>query len=182
MKKILTMILSLALVLSMIPTTASVAFAESGNGTVAIGGTTYEVTVSKTKFTYDGTTKNPSVTLTSGAPEYTVSYQLGGTSAVLKDAGTYTINVSVSGQSYTVGGCTIIINQAEPKNVTVKQIAGTTLTSNSTEITSGAKNYFAVYDGNTQLEDGEVDITATYESTTDSYKVTATGKNKNYST
>ena len=101
---------------------------------------------------------------------------------MLKDAGTYTINVSVSGQSYTVGGCTIIINQAEPKNVTVKQIAGTTLTSNSTEITSGAKNYFAVYDGNTQLEDGEVDITATYESTTDSYKVTATGKNKNYST
>ena len=181
MKKILTMILSLALVLSMIPTTASVAFAESGNGTVAIGGTTYEVTVSKTKFTYDGTTKNPSVTLTSGAPEYTVSYQLGGTSAVLKDAGTYTINVSVSGQSYTVGGCTIIINQAEPKNVTVKQIAGTTLTSNSTEITSGAKNYFAVYDGNTQLEDDEVGINAEYVKSTDSYKVSATGKNKNYS-
>lgn len=182
MKKILTMILSLALVLSMIPATASVAFAESGNGTVAIGETTYDVTVSKTEFTYDGTTKNPSVTLGSGAPsEYAVSYQRGGNSAELKDAGTYAINVSVSGQSYTVKDCTIIINKASPMNLTVKQITGTTLTSNSSGITSNAKNYFAVYDGNTKLEDDEVDITAAYENTTDSYKVTAKGKNKNYS-
>ena len=79
MKKILTMILSLALVLSMIPATASVAFAASGSGTVTINETNYNVTVSETEFTYDGATKNPSVTLGSGALSgYTVSYQCGG--------------------------------------------------------------------------------------------------------
>lgn len=180
MKKILTMILSLALVLSMIPATASVAFAAGGSGTVTIGGKTYTVTVSETEFTYDGTIKNPSVTLDSDAPSgYTVSYQSGGAS-VLKDAGTYTINVNASGQNYPVENCRIIINQANSANVTIKQIAGTALPSNGAEITGKERMYFAVYDGNTKLEDDEVDITATYENTTDSYTVTATGKKKNY--
>ncbi len=180
MKKILTMILSLALVLSMIPATASVAFAANGSGKVKIGETTYDVTVSGTEFTYNGRVQSPRVTLSSGAPAYTVSYQCGGASE-LKDAGTYTIIITIEGQTYSVENCPIIINQANPENVTVKQIAGTTLTSNSSDIMSDAKKYFAVYDGNTKLEDDEVEITATYESATDSYKVTATGKNKNYS-
>lgn len=183
MKKILTMILSLALVLSMIPATASVAFAAGGSGTVTIGGKTYTVTVFETEFTYDGTIKNPSVTLDSDAPSgYTVSYQSGGAS-VLKDAGTYEINVSDSGKTYPVGNCKIIIKQANPANVTIKQIAGTALPSNGEAITGKEKIYFAVYDENTKLQLGEdeVDITATYESTTDSYKVIANGKNKNYS-
>lgn len=182
MKKILTMILSLALVLSMIPTTASVAFATSGSGTVTIDGNSYTVTVTETEFTYDGAIKTPSVTLDSGAPSgYTVSYQRGGDSE-LKDAGTYTINIEIAGQTYSVAGCSITINQANPANVTVKQIAGTTLTSSNSTITSDAKQYFAVYDGNKKLEDDEVTITAAYESTTDAYKVTATGNNKNYRT
>lgn len=188
MKKILTMILSLALVLSMIPATASVAFATDGSGgkgTVTIDGTNYDVTVSEKEFTYDGTTKTPSVTLSPNAPSgYTVSYQREETStalAAIKDAGTYAINVSASGQTYPVENCTIVIKQANPTKVTIKQIAGNTLTSNDNRITSNAKQYFAVYDGNTKLEDDEVEITATYESGTDSYKVSATGKNKNYS-
>lgn len=79
MKKILTMILSLALVLSMIPATASVAFAMGGSGKVTIDETTYNVTVPQTEFTYDGTSKTPSVTLSPDVPSgYTVSYQLGG--------------------------------------------------------------------------------------------------------
>ncbi len=184
MKKILTMILSLALVLSMIPATASVAFATGGSGKVTIDGTTYNVTVPQTEFTYDGTTKTPSVTLSPDAPSgYTVSYQREGTStalAAIKDAGTYAINVSASGQTYPVENCPIIINQAKPTNVIIKQIAGTALPSNGAEITGKERMYFAVYDGNTKLEDDEVDITATYENTTDSYTVTATGKKKNY--
>lgn len=183
MKKILTMILSLALVLSMIPATASVAFAASGGGIVKIGETTYDVTVSPTVFTYDGATQSPSVTLSSGAPsEYTVSYQREGTPAELKDAGTYTIIIMIAEQKYPVENCSIIINQAKPTNVIIKQIAGKALPSNGEDITGNERQYFAVYDENTKLQLGadEVDITATYENTTDSYTVTATGKKKNY--
>lgn len=185
MKKILTMILSLALVLSMIPATASVAFATNengGKGTVTIDNATYTVDVPETVFTYDGTTKKPSVTLSSSAPSsgYTVSYQREGTFAELKDAGTYTIIIMIAGQAYPVEKCSIIINQAKSTNVIIKQIAGTALPSNGAEITGKERMYFAVYDGNTKLEDDEVDITATYENTTDSCTVTATGKKKNY--
>ena len=84
MKKILTMILSLALVLSMIPATASVAFAASGNGTVTIttaeGKKTYTVTVDPATFTYSGKVLTPNVKVLSQDDQteyttYTKSYE-----------------------------------------------------------------------------------------------------------
>ena len=185
MKKILTMILSLALVLSMIPATASVAFAASGNGKVTIGETTYDVTVSETVFTYDGATKNPSVTLGSGAPSgYAVSYQLGGgTPAVLKDAGSYTILVTPASasQSYEVTGCTIEVKKASlTDNARIRQKASTNLTSNNGGIIAKPSDYFEVYDGAAALEASEVSMQCSYDKASDTYKVTATSANKNY--
>lgn len=184
MKKILTMILSLALVLSMIPTTASVAFATSGSGTVTIDGNSYTVTVSQTEFTYDGAPQNPNVTLSSDATfGYIVSYQREGEkSAALKDAGTYTILVTPASasQSYEVTGCTIEVKKASlTKGAQIRQKANTELTSNNSSITTKPSDYFEVYDG-TILDASEVKMKCSYDKGSDTYNVTATSAEKNY--
>lgn len=63
MKKILAIFLSLALVLTMIPATAAVAFAESSSDTYEINGVNYKFTISETDFTYDGTSQGPTVSV-----------------------------------------------------------------------------------------------------------------------
>ena len=63
MKKILAILLSLALVLTMIPATAAVAFAGSSSGTYEIDDVRYKFTISETEFSYDGTSQGPTVSV-----------------------------------------------------------------------------------------------------------------------
>ena len=148
MKKTLAILLSLALVICMIPVTASVAFAASGTGTVTIGSESYNVTVSETEYTYDGTVKNPTVTVTGlQADQYTVSYKVSSTVTPLVAAGTYDIYVTKSGKTEAkVNDCQIVINKATVSAdvITIKQIDGKTLPEGGS-IT--ASEYFEVFYG-----------------------------------
>lgn len=179
MKKTLAILLSLALVICMIPATASVAFAASGTGTVTIGSESYNVTVSETEYTYDGTVKNPTVTVTGlQADQYTVSYKVSNTVTPLVAAGTYDIYVTKSVETEAkVSGCQIVINKAtvSADAIMIKQIDGKTLPEDGS-IT--ASEYFEVYFGGQKLSADDVELSSSFASP--KYTVTATSKNKNY--
>lgn len=179
MKKTLAILLSLALVICMIPATASVAFAASGTGTVTIGSESYNVTVSETEYTYDGTVKNPTVTVTGlQADQYTVSYKVSNTVTPLVAAGTYDIYVTKSGETEAkVNDCQIVINKAtvSADAITIKQIDGKTLPEGGS-IT--ASEYFEVYCGGQKLSADDVELSSSF--TSPKYTVTATSKNNNY--
>ena len=89
MKKTLAILLSLALVICMIPATASVAFA-ADSYTVEVTGT----------YTYNGKAQTPKITVKDGetvvdSSKYTVSYSKGDTSVPNPtDAGNYTVTVT----------------------------------------------------------------------------------------
>ncbi len=89
MKKTLAILLSLALVICMIPATASVAFA-ADSYTVKVTGT----------YTYNGKAQTPKITVKDGetvvdSSKYTVSYSKGDTSVPNPtDAGNYTVTVT----------------------------------------------------------------------------------------
>ena len=85
MKKILTLILSLALVLSMIPATA---FAAEVSGTVNIENTDYTVHFNQSSFSYNAAGQAPMATLTvsSGMPASSFTYTYGATSGTASSA------------------------------------------------------------------------------------------------
>lgn len=194
MKKILTMILSLALVLSMIPATASVAFAASGSGEVKIGETTYNVTANPATFNYTGQSQvPPTVSLTpqnGGAPlntQYTVKYKKTDTnqeSSTITEVGTYKILITLSGETTsTESTCEVEINAAdasaaEIRNIiSIQELAAT----ESKKVEDNPDQYFAVYLHNNRLEKSDVKLTCTFDSTSKTYTVTAGASNANYS-
>ena len=88
MKKILTMILSLALVLSMIPATASVAFAAATSLTEA------DVTMFPETTTYNGNQQKPTVTVKDGSLKENTDYTLNWGNGNYTDQGSYTVTIS----------------------------------------------------------------------------------------
>ena len=122
MKKTLAILLSLALVICMIPATASVAFA-AGSYTVEVTGT----------YTYNGKAQTPKITVKDGetvvdSSKYTVSYSKDNdTVPNPTDAGDYTVTVTekepVSGSTAKTGTGKFTIGQLD-------------ITSSSVQITS----------------------------------------------
>ncbi|MGN0721505.1 MAG: Ig domain-containing protein [Anaerovoracaceae bacterium] len=127
MKKTLAILLSLALVICMIPATASVAFA----GELAES----SITLNPATATYDGSSKKPAVTV-SGATEstdYTLVWTKDGKPVSdIIEAGTYT--VTVTGKSYSCTG-------SATKSFTVSEanISGATITLEKDTVTYNGK-------------------------------------------
>ena len=193
MKKILTMILSLALVLSMIPATASVAFAADGSGAVTIGGTTYDVTASPATFIYTGQSQvPPTVSLTpqnGGASlntQYTVKYKNTDTnqeSSTITEVGTYKILITLSGEATSIEStCEVKINAADASAaeihnlISIQELAAT----ESEKVKANPDKYFAVYLNKNILKKSDVGLTCEFDDTKKTYTVTATAKNANY--
>lgn len=195
MKKILTMILSLALVLSMIPATASMAFATSGDGTVTIGAVTYTVKATPATFTYTGQSQVPTtVSLTpqnGGAPlntgQYAVKYKKTGTNQELDaitEVGTYTILITLSGAATsTVSNCEVEIKAADASAAEIRNLISIQelAAKESNEVAAHPDQYFAVYLKNNKLEKSDVTLTCTFDGTSKTYTVTAKASNANYS-
>ena len=198
MKKILTMILSLALVLSMIPATASVAFAASENvvkGTVTINGETYNVTASPATFTYTGQSQvPPTVSLTpqnGGEPlstvEYAVKYKKTDTSqeptTTITAAGTYNILIKLSGKTeFTESTCDVEIKAADAAAAVIRNLISIQdlAAKESNEVETNPDQYFAVYLNDHKLEKSDVKLTCTFNGTSKTYTVTASASNANY--
>ena len=183
MKKTLAILLSLALVICMIPATASVAAAASASGTVNIDGQEYTVNVRETQFTYDGNVKSTSVTVNGlVAGSYTVSYEdeRGQETQTLKDAGTYGIYITKDGVPSKVDNCSIVINKAAApsSSVTIRQISGATLPQDGSINDTNAAEYFEVWINGKRLASDEVVLYCSFSAPT--YRVLATSSGKNY--
>ena len=181
MKKTLAILLSLALVVCMIPATASVAAAAGDTGTVNIGGQDYTVNVSVTQYTYDGNAKSPTVTVNGLSTGFAVSYEdeSGQKTQTITDAGSYGIYITKDGIPSKVEGCSIVINKAAApsSSVTIKQI-GTTLPQDGSINDNNAAEYFEVWINGKKLASDEVVLYCSFSSPT--YRVLATSSDKNY--
>lgn len=173
MKKILTMILSLALVLSMIPATA---FAAAVSGAVKIGDADYTVQFDQSSFSYNaqGQTPIPTWTPTPNAQfNYTYSESSGSASRVLPiEAGTYNMYAN----DVNIGTFEITKISMANSNITIVSKASLgdeakkTLTSANSDT---LKNYFEVKYGNTSVDPKNYTFSATI--TDNKIKVTANG-------
>ena len=181
MKKTLAILLSLALVVCMIPATASVAAAAGDTGTVNIGEQDYTVNVSVTQYTYDGNAKSPTVTVNGLSTGFAVSYEdeSGQKTQTITDAGSYGIYITKDGIPSKVEGCSIVINKAAApsSSVTIKQI-GTTLPQDGSINDNNAAEYFEVWINGKKLASDEVVLYCSFSSPT--YRVLATSSDKNY--
>ena len=127
MKKTLAILLSLALVVCMIPATASVAFGAMATvDSVTIGGVSYKVTISENIFTYDGTSQGPKVTVKREDNQPTVSADItfgkeGETDSDVKpiNSGSYNIYVQPTGSSSKEKVATFSIQPVQLANVAV---------------------------------------------------------------
>lgn len=126
MKKTLAMILTLALVICMMPTSA---FAAPVTGNVSINNTSYTVTFDHDEFDYNATSQAPVPTFTTTGmaqiPMFKYTYQKSGDTSTANtaptEAGTYAMFAAVeSGQAKKIGDFTInpiFITQTEIVNI-----------------------------------------------------------------
>lgn len=160
MKKILTMILSLALVLSMIPATA---FAAAVSGAVKIGDTDYTVQFDQSSFSYNaqGQTPIPTWTPTPNAQfNYTYSESSGSASSALPiEAGTY--NMYANGAN--IG--TFEITQSSMANTTIEartSLADAVKTELQKDVSSETlKKYFEVRYGDRVVDSKNYEFSGT---------------------
>ena len=155
MKKTLTMILTLALVICMMPTSAFAA----ATGNVLINGVNYTVTFNQNVFNYNAAPQAPvpTFTATEGTtiPTFKYTYQKSGESSTANvaptEAGTYEMFAAVeSGQAKKIGDFTInpiFITQTEIVNI--KKL-DETIKSNSDDKT--LKTYFKLTLGGTDVK------------------------------
>lgn len=175
MKKILTMILSLALVLGMIPATA---FAAAVSGEVQIGTEKFTVQFDQSSFSYNAARQAPRAILTasSGTSASSFTYTYGATSSTSSDlpieAGTYNMYAN----NVNIGTFEITKISMANSNITIVSKASLgdeakkTLTSANSDT---LKNYFEVKYGNTPVDPENYTFSA--EITDNKIKVTANG-------
>ena len=177
MKKTLTMILTLALVICMMPTSAFAA----ATGNVLINGVNYTVTFNQNVFNYNAAPQAPvpTFTATEGTtiPTFKYTYQKSGESSTANvaptEAGTYEMFAAVeSGQAKKIGDFTInpiFITQTEIVNI--KKL-DETIKSNSDDKT--LKTYFKLTLGGTDVKSENYTLFAVVNDAT--IKITAKPK------
>ena len=170
MKKVLTLLLALALVVCMIPASAVTAFAE-GEYTVTVSGT----------YTYTGAPQTPTISVKEGSTDITSNYEVkytkikdgagaGASSTETNnaptDAGTYTVSVVqtgvASGTTAKRGSTTFTIAPAA-LGTAVKIVETDTVATDASAVTSNPGTYYKVMLGSTDITS---DCTLTASQTT----------------
>lgn len=181
MKKTLTMILTLALVICMMPASA---FAAAVGSSVTIGGVTYAITFGPDSFDYNAKTQVPTVTLTKqgeSSPDSTLTYsykQNNTPVAEPKEAGVYEVWVKdASNHEAKVGeftiktvdiGSAVITTQPNVNiNATIKETIEK-LQTQSMDTT--LKKYFKVTYGGTEVLNSNYTLSSTVSGNTISIK------------
>lgn len=175
MKKTLSILLSLALVICVIPVTASVAFGTSAIVDQVIDRVSYKVTISENIFTYDGNPQGPAVTVKSADNLSNVSADItfgreGGSDSSQKpiDSGTYNIYVQPEGSSAKEKVASFEIQPVQLANVAVAKKVD--ITADNIATIAGAsedelKNtYFKVSYGGKDIPEKDYSLSANIDS------------------
>lgn len=156
MKKTLAILLSLALVVCMVPATASVAF---GATKVTVDSKECDVQIRNNDVYYNDDTQEPEVVLSYvdenvtkvvERSKYTVTYEKGGVPTTPEDAGTYDICITPSGGEKVDVGDFIIKPLTEDK-LEVRAVAGKISLS---DLSSNMSDKFGLYYGNKPITTG----------------------------
>ena len=156
MKKTLAILLSLALVVCMIPATASVAF---GATKVTVDSKECDVQIGNNDVYYNDDTQEPDVVLSYvdenvtkvvERSRYKVTYEKGGVTTTPEDAGTYDICITpTGGEKVDVGD--FIIKPLTKNQLEVKAVAGKILLS---DLSNDMNAKFGLYYGDKQITTG----------------------------
>lgn len=156
MKKTLAILLSLALVVCMIPATASVAF---GATKVTVDSKECDVQIRNNDVYYNDDTQEPDVVLSYvdenvtkvvERSRYEVTYEKGGVTTTPEDAGTYDICITpTGGEKVDVGD--FIIKRLTKNQLEVKAVAGKILLS---DLSNDMNAKFGLYYGDKQITTG----------------------------
>lgn len=180
MKKILAILLSMALVICLVPTTAFGA----ALGNVTINSGTYTVAFDSDSFSYNAKKQVPVVTIKDSlgqdAPNVTISYQKGGTEEVVSnpiEAGTYDIYATINSDKQKIGD--YIINPISLTDSNIKIVATQTIDSAAISTISGnnndgtLKSYFKVSYGTIDVAASNYELSSTISADNKTIYVTA---------
>lgn len=187
MKKTLAILLSLALVVCMIPATASVAFGAMASVNTQIDGVNYQVTISENTFTYDGTPKGPKVTVKGADTQSVVPANItfgknGEADSDVKptNSGSYNIYVQPTGSSSKEKVALFDIQPVQLANVDVEKRVDITAENITTIADAGEgelKNtYFRVSHGGKDIPTNDYTLNAEKDTSGKKLNVTVSAK------